>query len=266
MEKRVAFVKDYGAYLKVEKGLIVCKLKGNTLWSVSPAELHSIVVLSRASVSSEVINLANEYGVELVFFKDHEPYAKLIPAKYGGSFRVWLKQLVAWKKRRTEFARQFIYGKIHNQWVTSRYYERKYGYSLNSSALDSLAKLLSGSVEDVMQKEAEAARVYWRSVKQLLPPQLGFKGRKKRVKENLDPFNKALNIGYGMLRKNVLSAVISVGLNPYIGFLHKFRFGRPSLVFDLMEEFRSPFVDRRLIGMARESPESVSDLKSVYTL
>ena len=42
MEKRVAFVKDYGAYLKVEKGLIVCKLKGNTLWSVSPAELHSI--------------------------------------------------------------------------------------------------------------------------------------------------------------------------------------------------------------------------------
>jgi CRISPR-associated protein Cas1 len=80
------------------------------------------------------------------------------------------------------------------------------------------------------------------------------------------PFNKALNIGYGMLRKNVLSAVISVGLNPYIGFLHKFRFGRPSLVFDLMEEFRSPFVDRRLIGMARESPESVSDLKSVYTL
>jgi CRISPR/Cas system-associated endonuclease Cas1 len=45
----------------------VCKLKGITLWSVSPAELHSIVVLSRASVSSEVINLANEYGVKLVF-------------------------------------------------------------------------------------------------------------------------------------------------------------------------------------------------------
>jgi CRISPR-associated protein Cas1 len=52
---------------------------------------------------------------------------------------------------------------------------------------------------------------------------------------------------------------------PYLGFLHKYRAGRPSLVLDLMEEFRSPFVDRKLIGIARQNPEDVKDIKVIYT-
>ncbi|AKA74480.1 CRISPR-associated endonuclease Cas1 [Saccharolobus solfataricus] len=268
MDKKIAFVKDYGAYLKVEKGLITCKIKNQVKWSIAPTELHSIVVLTNSSISSEVVKVANEYGIEIVFFNKHEPYAKLIPAKYAGSFKVWLKQLTAWKRRKVEFAKAFIYGKVHNQWVTLRYYERKYGYNLTSQELDRLAREITfvNTAEEVMQKEAEAAKVYWRGVKSLLPKSLGFKGRMKRVSDNLDPFNRALNIGYGMLRKVVWGAVISVGLNPYIGFLHKFRSGRISLVFDLMEEFRSPFVDRKLIGLARESADKVTDLKTVYSL
>jgi CRISPR-associated protein Cas1 len=116
-----------------------------------------------------------------------------------------------------------------------------------------------------MNKEAEGAKVYWRGVGKLLPSSLGFKGRKKRVK-NEDPFNVALNIGYSMLRKSVYSAVVSVGLNPYIGFLHSVRSGRTSLVFDLMEEFRSPFVDRKLISLARESEEKIKNLKEIYSI
>ncbi|QGA53973.1 CRISPR-associated endonuclease Cas1 [Sulfolobus sp. E5-1-F] len=268
MDKKIAFVKDFGAYLKLEKGLITCKVKEQTLWSIAPTELQSIIILVNSSISSEVVKVANEYGIELVFFNNHEPYAKLIPAKYGGSFKVWLNQLKAWKRRKVDFSKSFIYGKIHNQWITLRYYERKYGYDLMSEELDRIMREVSFSntVEEVMQKEAEAAKVYWRGVRVLLPKSLEFKGRRKRISDNLDPFNRALNIGYGMLRKVVWSAVISVGLNPYIGFLHKFRSGRASLVFDLMEEFRSPFVDRKLIGLARENADKVNDLKTIYSL
>ncbi|BFH74722.1 CRISPR-associated endonuclease Cas1 [Sulfurisphaera javensis] len=228
MDKKVAFVSHYGCYLKVEKGLITCRLKDEVKWSVSPAELGSIIILAKCSISSEVVKLANEYGIDLVFFDRHEPYAKLIPAKYGGSFRLWLKQLSAWKKRKEYFAKMFVHGKLHNQWVTLRYYERKYGYDLNSSKLDELSRevLLVNTGEEAMQKEAEGAKVYWKGVKFLLPKSLGFKGRRKRSVENIDPFNRALNIGYGMLKRIVWGAIISVGLNPYIGFLHKFRSGR----------------------------------------
>ncbi|AEE93269.1 CRISPR-associated protein, Cas1 [Acidianus hospitalis W1] len=267
MDKKIAFVKDYGAYVRVNNGLFECVVNKEVKWKLSPVELHSIVFLVNSSLSSEVVRLANENGVDLVFFYNHEPYAKLIPAKYGGSFKLWTMQLKS-RKRKVEFARSFIHGKIHNQLVTLRYYEKKYGYDLNTKRLDELSTEVQfvESVEEVMTKEAEAARIYWRGVKSLLPKSLGFKGRRKRQSENIDVFNVALNIGYGMLRKIVWSAIVSVGLNPYIGFLHKFREGRPSLVFDLMEEFRSPFVDKPLIGMARERPDDVSEAREVYSL
>ncbi len=267
--KKIAFVKDFGAYLRVVKGMIVCELKDKQLWSVSPVELSSIVILSNCAISSEVIKLANQYGVELVFFDKYEPIAKFIPAKYGGSMKLWLRQMVAHMKRRYIYAREFVYAKLHNQYMTLRYYERKYGYDLSSRALDELAKsvLVLTDVKDIMNKEAEGAKIYWRGVSKLLPKSLGFKGRKKRMEENeKDPFNIALNIGYSMLKRVVYSAIIAVGLNPYIGFLHSLRSGRLSLVFDLMEEFRSPLVDRKLISMARNDPESIKEPKNVYSI
>ncbi len=78
MDKKIAFVKDYGAYLKIEKGLITCKIKDQVKWSIAPTELHSIIVLTNSSISSEVVKVANEYGIEIVFFNNNEPYAKLI--------------------------------------------------------------------------------------------------------------------------------------------------------------------------------------------
>ncbi|ARM74586.1 CRISPR-associated endonuclease Cas1 [Acidianus manzaensis] len=263
--KKIVFVKDWGAYLRVKNGLITCYLNKEEKWSVSPFEISSIVVLTNCLVSSEVIRLAGEFGIDLVFFKGIKPVSKIIPVNYGGSFNVWVHQLIAWKKRKVEFAKQFIYGKLHNQWITLRYYERKYGISLSSENIYQLSRdvLTESSIEGVMQKEAEGARWYWKGIKNLLPKELKFKGRRKRG-EAKDLFNVSLNIGYSMLSRVVYSAIISAGLNPYWGFLHKMRSGRPSLVFDLMEEFRSPFVDRKLLGIAREDPKSLEDKKTVY--
>ena len=270
MEKKTAFVKDWGAVLRVNKGRIECSVKGQVKWSLSPAEVSSIVFLVTSSLSTEVIKLANEFGIELVFFDRGEPIAKVVHANYSGSMKLWLKQVREARKDPAKYARQFIYGKLHNQWVTVHYYEKKYGMGLGGDELTQLSRevLTAGTVGEVMQKEAQGAKIYWKAVKKLVPSTLGFKGRRKKVaqsEENLDLFNKALNIGYSMLRKEVWGAVISAGLNPYVGFLHKYRPGRISLVFDLMEEFRSPFVDRPLIGLARENPEALKDLKKVYS-
>ncbi len=55
--KKIAPVKDYGAFLRLKKGMIVCELKDKELWQVSPAELSSIVILSTSAISSEVVKL-----------------------------------------------------------------------------------------------------------------------------------------------------------------------------------------------------------------
>jgi CRISP-associated protein Cas1 len=59
-----------------------------------------------------------------------------------------------------------------------------------------------------------------------------------------DPVNAALSFGYGMLRLAVNGAIEQVGLDPYIGYLHGIRSGKPALALDLMEEMRALLVDR----------------------
>jgi CRISPR-associated protein Cas1 len=60
--------------------------------------------------------------------------------------------------------------------------------------------------------------------------------------------NSALNYGYGILYTQVWGAVMNAGLEPFAGFLHVDRPGKPSLVLDLIEEFRQPIVDRAVIA------------------
>src|SRR5207248_8007396 len=73
-----------------------------------------------------------------------------------------------------------------------------------------------------------------------------FLGRASRGAQ--DEVNSLLNYGYGILYAQVWGAVLNAGLEPFAGFLHVDRPGKPSLVLDLVEEFRQPIVDRVVIA------------------
>ncbi|MBT9148386.1 MAG: CRISPR-associated endonuclease Cas1 1 [Syntrophomonadaceae bacterium] len=76
---------------------------------------------------------------------------------------------------------------------------------------------------------------------------MDFPGREHRGAE--DPLNSMLNYGYGILYSQLWSAVLLAGLEPFAGYMHVDRPGKPSLVLDLIEEFRQPVVDRVVIAM-----------------
>ncbi|SFO06610.1 CRISPR-associated endonuclease Cas1 [Amycolatopsis rubida] len=98
----------------------------------------------------------------------------------------------------------------------------------------------AGSLTELLGVEGAAARLYFQNMPLLakgVPP-----GRTRRPPE--DPFNCVLSFGYGMLRVALAGALEQVGLDPYIGYLHGVRSGKPSLALDLMEEFRPLLVDR----------------------
>ena len=63
-----------------------------------------------------------------------------------------------------------------------------------------------------------------------------------------DSVKAMLNYGYGILYGNVWGAVLNAGLEPFAGFLHVDRSGKPSLVLDLVEGFRQPVVDRAVLS------------------
>src|SRR5262249_16430914 len=89
-------------------------------------------------------------------------------------------------------------------------------------------------------------RLYWDGVRAILGQRVEFFGREHRGAT--DAVNSLLNYGYGILYSQVWGAVLNAGLEPFAGFLHVDRPGKPSLVLDLVEEFRQPVVDRAVIA------------------
>jgi CRISPR-associated protein Cas1 len=277
MGGKVALVDEYGAFLSVKQGRFQLKVNGEVKWELAPVEVDSIVFVKEGcSLSAAAVVLANEFGIDIVFLKGNSPQARLVPAKYGTTMLTWSKQLAAFQDemKKTEFSKKFVEGKMHNQrMIIMEYLYKQRAKEKPMKELEDVASELSkyekdvlnaSSPEEAMNIEAHAARSYWYGVSKLLPPEIGFTQRLTRQRilneASIDGFNLALNIGYAALKKEVWSAVFLAALNPYVGFLHKPRSGKMSLVFDLMEEFRPVAVDRPLVAFARKEKEAVMNL------
>ena len=122
--------------------------------------------------------------------------------------------------------KQIVIHKVQNQSKTLSY------FNLSGTArLERLAKLVkAGDIENI---EAQAAQIYWPSLF----------GKSFRRDRSADDQNILLNYGYTIIRSSMLSAILSVGLNPSISLHHKNRTNPFCLVDDLMEPFR-PIIDQ----------------------
>lgn len=277
MGGKIALVDEYGAFLSVKHGRFQLKVGGEVKWELAPVEVDSIVFVKEGcSLSAAAVVLANEFGIDMVFMKRNSPQARLVPARYGTTMLTWGKQLSAFNNdgKKTEFSKKFVEGKIHNQrMVIMEYLYKQRAREKPMKELEDVAFELSGyendvlnasSPEEAMNIEAHAARSYWYGVSKLLPPEIGFVQRLTRQRimdaSSIDGFNLALNIGYAALKKEIWNAIFLAALNPYVGFLHKPRSGKMSLVFDLMEEFRPIAVDRPIIAFTRKEKETIMSL------
>lgn len=106
--------------------------------------------------------------------------------------------------------------------------------------------------------EGRISACYWECMKKILSPELGFEKRDRHKAGDL--VNCLLNYGYGILYQRVWQAVIRAGLNPNISFLHAFQSDKPTLTYDLVEEFRQPFVDRPVFSLLTRGNKG-ADLK-----
>jgi len=154
-------------------------------------------------------------------------------------------------------ARCLVAAKINNCRINLQRFLRNQGGKSEevSFASDRLAHLLrqveqSADMEKLRGIEGEAASAYFGVFDHLILQQkeaFRFSGRTRRPP--LDRVNAMLSFAYTLLTFDLRSALETVGLDPYVGFLHVDRPGRPSLALDLVEEFRAPFVDRLVLSL-----------------
>ena len=100
------------------------------------------------------------------------------------------------------------------------------------------------SLQALLGIEGQAAKRYFSIYRQAFAPEWAFEKRTRRPPK--DPINALLSLGYVFLGYAVMGALEIVGLDPYLGYFHTEKYGRPALALDLVEEFRVPVVDSLL--------------------
>lgn len=263
-------VEEPGLHIGKHSGrLRVTRIGGGERVCEAPLlHLEGVLVASRGvSLSADAVAECAERGIPIHFLSGTgKPLAALYSAGLTGTVQTRRAQLAAYDDARgLQLAAAFALGKMRNQANLLRY-AAKYRKETDPETFREVTRLVAEVLdhEDEVEKaaagaarvdevrfellsaEGRAAQRYWAGFRALLIPELDWPGRKGRGAS--DPVNSALNYGYGILYGAVERACVLAGLDPYAGFLHVDRPGKPSLVLDLIEEFRQPVVDRVVLA------------------
>jgi CRISPR-associated protein Cas1 len=260
-------VDKFGAFIGKHSERLRVSVKGELIEERPLFDVdHVLVVSGGVSLSSDAVRECAERGIDISFLSSGgAPYARLIAPTLGGTVLTRRQQLLAYEDGRgVELAKAFAAGKLANQANLLRYmvknrrlsspeaFERVRDAALDVQAMaDRVRAVRAERVDDVRTElltlEAHGAKAYWEAARQLLLPEVDWVSRETRGATDL--VNAALNYGYGVLLSHVERAVLLAGLDPYAGYLHADRSGKPSLVLDLIEEFRQMVVDRTVFGL-----------------
>ena len=188
-------------------------------------------------------------GIDTVFMSTYGKYRGRLITGFGKNIdlRVLQFQKMAEEKTRLDFAKLYVNGKLNN----CRILLRRYNVDLNNpditAALHRIRNMIrriseADSIPTLMGLEGQSAAVYFGVFGNLIKAEnITFNGRNRRPPK--DPANVLLSLGYTLLENLIQTQVNIAGLDPYLGCFHSTEYGRPSLVLDLMEEFRPVLVD-----------------------
>lgn len=249
------YVTEQGARVGVSKGELVVKIDDKEAVRARLGEVEGIGVFGNVQVSSQAISAALREGVTIDWFS------------YGGwhvgtARGHWHKNVVlrqaqyevaADAERSLAVARELVRGKIRNQRTLLR---RNAGLDRGEAGMRELARLAEAALVardagELLGFEGSAARLYFQRFGGMLRGPLaeayGWEGRNRRPPR--DPVNALLSYAYSLLVRDTVAAVSAVGFDPYLGFFHRPRYGRPALALDLMEEVRPLIADSVVLGM-----------------
>jgi len=256
-DTRALYLNSPGLFVGRSGEVLQVKEKKQLLQEVRINDLSHVALFGNIQISTAAVQALCEADVPVTYFS------------MGGWFygftrghslkniftRVEQFRLARDPKVRLWLARSFVIGKIRNQRTMLMRNHLEPPQPILAKLKNSAGTALAAqSIEELLGIEGAAASFYFGQFNGMikvedelavsepseLKPQLRFNfdfaGRKRRPPT--DPVNALLSLAYSLLAKDCTIAALAVGFDPYIGFYHQPRFGRPALALDVMEEFR----------------------------
>ena len=282
---RTVAITEQGIYLRVKSNVFLLEKAGKKVRVLHPDKVSQFIVVGKVEISSSAIQLAMRRGIDIVFITEGGKFVGRLSSseKYAPKTKVSQYSAYSDITRRIEIAKSFVLGKLKNQFSvikelshnTSEHEHKEKsreggssgekearGNSIYEEFKKSFLVLMSklpqcSSIEDIMGIEGRASAIYFSFLPYFVEnPSFSFSGRTKRPPR--DRFNAVLSSAYSMLQVHVESSILLAGLDPSIGYLHEISERRPSLVFDMMEEFR-PLIDKFVVDLVNSGFFSQED-------
>ena len=241
------YVHTQGAVVGKSGGQLEVKQKGQVLQKVRLMEISHLALFGNVQVTAQAVQELCDRDIPICYFS------------YGGWFRgitngmghknveLRCRQYLGAMTLETalSISRRLVFGKIKNSRTLLRRNHREPPPSILPE-LNRLAEraLTAPSLETLLGIEGAAARTYFSEFRGMIKTEsLGFDFRGRNRRPPRDPVNAVLSFLYAILIKQATITALTVGFDPYLGFYHQPKYGRPALALDLVEEFRPLIAD-----------------------
>lgn len=252
-DREVLVVQTAGAHIGQRGDQLLITVGGEEVRKVPGHQVRAIYCYGAIQMTAQAIATCLELSINVSYFSAAGRFLGMLgglPAS-GVDARRGQYRLFELAGARLQLAREIIRAKIHNQRVM---------LMRNAEAPDSAVSVMAGfrdaaerasDMETLLGIEGASAALYFQHFETMLKSRDGYRfdwqGRNRRPPR--DPVNALLSIGYSMLAKELTGVCYAVGLDPFLGFLHQPRYGRPALALDLMEEFRPLIADSVAVSL-----------------
>lgn len=254
------FVMTEDSYLSLDGENVVVLQDVHTLGRFPLHTLEGIVYFGYKGASPQLMGSCVAHGVSLCFMTRSGRFLARVCGASNGNVLLRKEQyrVSDQESRSCLIARVMIAGKMYNaRWVLERA-TRDHGMRLDAESLKEVSARLReyacsaascASLSTLRGLEGKAAVAYFSVFDQLIlqnKAAFRFDGRSRRPP--LDRVNALMSLSYSILANDCAAALESVGLDAYVGFMHRDRPGRASLALDMMEELRPAFSERFVLS------------------
>jgi CRISP-associated protein Cas1 len=250
----VVYLQEPGSFVGKRSEHLVVKKDGVELNRIPMAAVRQVVAFGNVQVSTQAIETLTANEIPVIYMTGYGRFVAAVqpaPTKNVG-LRVAQFKRFSDPAEALSLAKAVVRAKLANQrTLLMRSLRDDDARGSDEPAARDMAELIRRldrvtEIESVLGLEGQGAALYFGEFARFLksgPTPTGFDFKNRNRRPPPDPVNALLSFAYALLTKDCFAALCAVGFDPYFGFFHQIRHGKPSLALDIMEEFRSVIAD-----------------------